>query len=224
MLTRSMIGLALAAFAARADFTIVQKVEGASNEGQMAIRLKADFARADIAPQVSTITDLATGDVITLQHAAKVFIRLPGEQTRALLEKVNEQQQLTNVEPPKLVATGRREKVERRLCEVFTWSAGEVRATDWIARDFPDLPSIVAALGRFQSAGLAAAAQALQPPLSALPGMLIKRELLIGAQKTTTTLLSVSQAPIDDAIFAVPAEYKEQPAPAFQFPSGPPAK
>ena len=43
------------------------------------------------------------------------------------------------------------------------------------------------------------------------------RELTIGAQKTTTTLISVRAAPLEDAIFAVPEGYKEQPAPLFQF-------
>jgi len=200
-----------------ADFTIVQRVEGSANSGQMMIRMKGDLVRADIAPQVSTITNVANDDVTTLQHASKVFIRLPGEQAKAILERANQQQKAVKAEAPTPTPTGRKEKVGSRLCEVLTWSAGEVRATDWVAKDFPNAPTLVAALERFQAAGLSGAAAALQPRLSALPGMLIKRELTIGAQKTTTTLLSVSEAPIDDAVFSVPATYKEQPAPLFQF-------
>lgn len=214
---KRLIVCGLAAVQAQADFTIVQKVEGGANAGQMTIRLRGDLVRADLAPQVSTITNVASGDVTTLQHALKVYIRLPGEQARAILERANRQQQAVNAEPPKPTATGRKEKVGHRACEVFTWSTGEIRATDWLAKDFPNLPVLVAALERFQSAGLSGAAQALQPPLTALPGMLIKRELTIGRQKTITTLLSVREAPIDEAVFTVPATYKEQPAPLFQF-------
>ena len=47
---------------ARADFTIVQRVEGGLNAGQMTLRIKDDKARADLAAQVSTITDLASGE------------------------------------------------------------------------------------------------------------------------------------------------------------------
>ena len=224
MRTRILVSLAFVAGAVRADFTIVQKVEGVGNAGEMTIRLKGNQVRADLAPQVSTITDLASGDVITLQHASKVFIRLPGDQARALLERVNEQQEATSAERPELVATGRKEKVGKRACEVFRWSAGEIRATDWIAKDFPNLDTLVPALERFQNAGLAGAARALQPSLSTLPGMLIKRELTIGGQKTTTTLVSVSEAPIDAALFVVPEPYKEAPAPLCQFPSQVPVK
>lgn len=216
MLTR-LILCALAVAEVHADFTIVQRVEGSANSGQMMIRIKGDFVRADIAPQLSTITNVANDDVTTLQHASKAFIRLPGEQAKAILARANQQQQAARAEPPKPTATGRKEKVGNRPCELFTWSAGEVRAMDWVTKDFPNLPALVAALERFQAAGLSGAAAALQPPLSSLPGMLMKRELTIGAQKTTTTLLSVSEEPIDDTVFSVPATYKEGPAPLFQF-------
>ena len=100
MLTR-LILCTLAAAHAHADFTIVQRVESTANSGQMMIRLKGELVRADIAPQVSTITNVASDDVITLQHASKVFIRLPGEQAKAILRRANEQQQAAKAEPPK---------------------------------------------------------------------------------------------------------------------------
>src|SRR5881394_2833360 len=87
---------------ARADFTIVQKIEGGLNSGQMTLRIKDDKARADLAAQVSTITDLASGETITLQHAAKVFIKIPAEQAQKLFERVQKQQQAVNAETPKL--------------------------------------------------------------------------------------------------------------------------
>ena len=67
--------LIFAANIVRADYTFTQKVEGGGNDGQMTLKLKAHMARADIAPQISIITNLETGDAITLQHAAKVFIK-----------------------------------------------------------------------------------------------------------------------------------------------------
>src|SRR5436190_20801199 len=92
----------LAAASVRADFTIVQRVESGTNNEPMTLKLKGDMARADLAPQVSVITNTVTGDVVTLQHAAKVFIRVPGEQARAVLERVKQQQQAAHAEPPKL--------------------------------------------------------------------------------------------------------------------------
>ena len=220
MLLRLFLLLVVSAtFAARADVTIVQKIEGGINSGEMTLRIKDDKARADIAPQISMITDLATGEVTTLQHAAKLFIKLSGEQARAVLEKVKDQQKAAGAEPPKLTPSGRTEKIDQHVCEVFTWSAGEIRSTDWIAKDHPDAAALLPVLDRFQSAGLAGAARPLQPAMSELPGLLIKREMTIGTQKTTTTLISVSQAALDPSIFTVPADYKAQPAPAFEDPA-----
>lgn len=222
----SRILLIVAAFVcvARADFTIVQRVEGSLNAGQMTLRLKGGKARADIAPQISMITDTETGDVVTLQHAAKVFIRVSAEQARVVLERVKKQQKIANAEQPQLVATGRKEKVEAHECEVFKWSVGEIHATDWIAKGFPNYGGVLAALDRFQNAGLADAARPLQPAMKDFPGMLIKREMDIGGKKTTTVLVSVNEAEIDAAVFDVPKDYKEQPAPAFQLDEPAPPK
>jgi hypothetical protein len=205
---------------AHADFTIVQKIEGGLNSGQMTLRIKDDKARADIAPQVSTITDLGSGETITLQHAAKVFIKIPAEQAQKLFERVRKQQQAVSAEPPKPAPTGRKEKIGTYDCEAFTWSVGTIHATDWVAPGYPNFAAVLSALDKFQGAALAAAARPLQPAMRDLPGLLIKREMTVGAQKTTTTVLSVSDAAVDPAIFIVPADYKEQPAPAFQFEEG----
>ena len=214
----------MAAATARADFTIVQKIEGGLNAGQMTLRIKDDKARADIAAQVSTVTDLATGETITFQHAAKVFIKIPAEQAQKLFERVQQQQKAVSAEPPKLVPTGRKEKIEGHECDVFTWSVGTIHATDWIAPAYPNFAAVLAVLDRFQNSGLAAAARPLQPAMRDYPGLLVKRELTMDTKKTTTTVLSVSDAALDPAIFAVPKDYKEQPAPAFQFEDAPPPK
>ncbi|MEO8352946.1 MAG: DUF4412 domain-containing protein [Chthoniobacteraceae bacterium] len=202
---------------AQADFTIVQKIEGGMNTGKMTLLLKGDKARADLAPQISTITDAATGEVITLQHPAKTFVRIKPEQARQVLDQVKEQQKVTGAEPPKVEPTGQSEKVGPHDCEIFKWTAGEISATDWVAKDFSNYPAILIALEKFQQSGLAAAAAPLQPKLSSLPGMLIKREMMIGKVKTTTTLLSVSEGELADSLFVVPEGYTEQVSPAFDF-------
>lgn len=217
-----VFALPLLSAGARADFTIVQKIEGGLNTGQMTLMLKDGKARADIAPQITVITDGGTGDVITLQHPAKTFVRIPAGQARRIFEKVKEQQKVSGAEAPKPESTGRMEKVGPHDCEIYTWSAGGIKATDWVAKDFSNFAAILAALEKFQQSGLAAAAAPLQPKLSELPGMLIKREMTIGGVKTTTTLLSVSEGDIAGSVFEVPEGYTEQTGPAFDF--APPAE
>jgi hypothetical protein len=195
----------------RADLTILQKSEGAMNSGSLLLRIKGDKARADIAQQITMITDLATGDTVSLNHNAKAMVRVPGEEAaklRALAAGLK-----PGAEQPKLTPTQRKEKVENRECQVFTWHVGEMEVTDWIDPAYADWKTILGELQRFQNAGLANSAQALMPPLDQFPGMVIKREMNHKGTKTTSTLVSVTSEELDAKLFEVPKDYKEQPAP-----------
>jgi Domain of unknown function (DUF4412) len=195
----------------RADLTILQKSEGAMNSGSLLLRIKGDKARADIAEQITMVTDLATGDTVSLNHNAKTMVRVPGEEAaklRALAAGLK-----PGAEQPKLTPTQRKEKVENRECQVFTWRVGEMEVTDWIDPAYADWKTILGELQRFQNAGLANSAQALMPPLDQFPGMVIKREMNHKGTKTTSTLVSVKSEELDPKLFEVPKDYKEQPAP-----------
>ena len=69
--------LLLFAASLRADTVIVQKVEGAGQFSEMTVKLKNGKALMEVAPQISTIYDSGTGDVITIMHAQKMYVKLP---------------------------------------------------------------------------------------------------------------------------------------------------
>jgi hypothetical protein len=206
----------------RADWTITQKVEGGMNSGQMVLRVKGDKTRLDVNTQVSVITDLNTGDATTLNHAARVSMRIPGSEAAKVRDTALGLQTGAAVTPPTLVSTGKKEKVGNYECEVFTWNVGEMKVTDWIAASYPDFKPFLAVLARFQNAGLARSAQPLMPPIESFPGMVLKREMNHRGTTTTTTLLSGKEAPLDARLFEVPADYKSQPP--LQLPTAEPAK
>jgi hypothetical protein len=217
--------LLLTAFAlpAAADLTVVQKTEGAMNSGQMTLRIKGDKARADLSAQISMITDLTTGDTVSLNHSAKVMMRIPGTEAAKMRELSAGIK--PNAEVPKLTPTQRKEKVDNRDCQVFTWRIGEVEVTDWIDPSYADWKTLLGELQRFQNAGLAASAQPLMPPLDQFPGMVIKREMNLKGTKTTATLISVKMDPVDAKVFDIPEGYKEQTAPKLpEAPAAPPEK
>jgi hypothetical protein len=208
---RSVLFVFIFTASLRADWVIVQKVEGGMNSGEMKLFLKGDRARIDVSNQVSVLTDLASGDSITLNHQSKSLLRIPGTEAAKLRENTLAAKPGETPEPLKLTAADRREKVNGHDCEVFTWSTGTLRVTDWVDRDFPNFRVIMAALARFQNAGLAASAQPLMPPLEQFPGMVIRREMEFRGTKTTTTLISAKQEPQGDHLFAAPEDYREQP-------------
>src|ERR1700737_3448845 len=83
----SLVGaLGLALPWARADLTLVQSVEGSSGSNEMTMKLKGDKMRIDVSPQVTTIIDAKTGEMINLMNDQKKVMRISGEKVRATME------------------------------------------------------------------------------------------------------------------------------------------
>ena len=215
----SLLGSCLLA-GARADYVIVQRVEGGRDAGTMTLKIKGAKLRADLAPQISVITDGVTGDVITLAHALRRFMRIPAERTGALQEKM--EKHVGNAGSHggeawrKPVSSGRREKVDRYECEVFTWSGKGLSATYWVARNYPNHAAITAALEQNIRAGLGALSRRMAPKPGDFSGMIMKTELHLADRKLTTTLVSVHEEELADSLFTVPPDYEEAPTPQFE--------
>jgi hypothetical protein len=214
-----LIALFLLTVTVRADWTIVQRVEGGMNANPMTLRLKDDKARVDVGAQVTMLTDVGTGDSITINHNARVFMRIPAAEAQKVRDTALGLKPDAPAAGPQLKPSGRKEKIEGFECEVFTWSLGDLQVTDWIAREYPNFAPVMAALARFQNAGLADAARPFMPPLDQFPGMVVRREMNSRGTKSTTTLLSAKEEPLDATLFDVPKGYKEQPA--LQLPAPP---
>jgi len=121
------IGLLAVTALLRADLVIVQKVEGGGQSGEQTIKIKGDRARTDLNPTVSMITNGATGEMITLMHTGRTYLKVPAEQTKAMLEQL--QKFRTGTEPAKLQPTGKKEKIGDYDCEIFTAGLGTLTAT-----------------------------------------------------------------------------------------------
>ena len=201
---------------ARADLVIVQKVEGGGQSGEQTIRIKGDKSRTDLAPGVSMITDGASGEMVTLLHSARTFLKVPAAQTKAMLGQL--QKLRPNGEAPKLQPTGKKEKIGEFECEIFTVSLGTLNATYWLAKDFPNYPAILAQLEKFQAGAISAMGQGVLPELKDFPGMAVKTEIVMNGKKIVTTLVSANEEEVNATAFNIPAGYKETTSPALTFP------
>ncbi len=199
----------------RADLVIVQKVEGSGQSGEQTIKIKGDQARTDLAQQVSMITNGASGEVVTLMHAQKAFLKISAAQTKAMMEQV--QKLKPTGEPPKLTATGKKEKIGNYDCEIFTTNFGGVGVTYWIAKDFPNYPAVLAQMEKLQGGSISAMGKGLMPELKDFPGMQIKTEMDLGGKKVSTVLVSAKEEDVDPSSFEIPKDYTEASAPAVNF-------
>jgi hypothetical protein len=200
---------------AHADLILVQKVEGGGQTGEQTIKIKGDKSRTDLAQPVSMITDGATGEIVTLIHQQKTFLKISSAQTHAMMEQL--QKLRPGAEPAKLQPTGKKEKIGDYECEIFTTSAGGLAITYWLAKDFPNFPAVMAQLEKFQSGSISAMGKGLLPELKDFPGMMMKTEMDSGGKKIVNTLLSVKEENVDPAVFNIPAGYHEMSTPTLNF-------
>ena len=199
----------------RADLILVQHVDGSGQSGDQTIKIKGDKARTDLSPQISMITNGATGDIVTLMHAPKTFLKTTAAQTKAMLEQLKKL--APSVEGPKLVPTGKKEKVGNYDCEVFTANLGGISVTYWIAKDFPNYQAVLAQMEKLQAGSISAMGKGVLPELKEFPGMQIKTEMDMGGKKVSTVLLSAKEENVDPASFEIPKDYKEASAPPLNF-------
>jgi len=214
-----VIALLAAASLGHADLILVQKTEGGGQSGEQTIKIKGDKARSDLAQPISTITDGATGEMVTLMHQGKTFLKVSPEQTKAMMEQL--QKTLNTGATPTLTPTGKKEKVGEYECDIFTVNVGSMVVTYWLAPTFPNYQSVLAQLDKFQSGAATTMGKGMMPDLKTFPGMVIKTEMNVpgkkGTPKIVTTLVSAKEENVDPSVFNIPANYKEVNSPMLNY-------
>src|SRR5262249_10408402 len=204
--------LAAAVCSARADLTIVQKVERTEGPGETILKMKGDTVRMDVSPTFSMIFDHKTDEMIQLMRPQKTIMRIPGEKMRALAETMKKSG--ISGGSSKITPTGKKETIEGYEAEEYTSENPTFRTSYWLAPKFPNGAAVLGELRRLKpSAGRQS--DFGMPGFSDLPAVPIRTVFTMGETKVTSTIVSVKQEPIDDAVFAMPPDYKELQIPDF---------
>jgi hypothetical protein len=208
------IALLLSAGVLLADVVVTQKVEGGGQAGDVVIKIKGDKIRADLPQQVSSLTDTATGEVITLMHAQKSYLRISPERAKALMQKMQERVGGNGgTAPVVLTPANRKEKIGDWEAEVFTSKVGGLDITYWFVKDFPDYAKFAESIAKLHETSLGGLNKGLGPNPREFPGMPVKTEMNLGGKKITSTIVSVKEESVEPSVFEVPAAYKEMDLP-----------
>ncbi len=205
-----LLGMCLP-LSARADLIIVQKVEGAGPVADMTIKIKGDKARIDATPQMSTIIDGKTGEMINLMNDQKAAVRVSAEKMKAAAEMVSkftDKNKNKSVEKPKLTATGKKETVNGYEAEEYVYEAPDLKATYWIASKYPDGAAILKEMQSLKSEAWTAS-NAKMPDYRDFPGLPIKTVISVGGNQITSTITSIRKDPVSDAEFSIPKDFQE---------------
>ena len=125
----SLIVTAFLSATARGDLTIVQKVEGVGSVKQITTKLKGDKARVEVSPEVTTIIDNKSGDMLSLMNTKKKFVRISAERSKAIAELASKYSGDSPVaaERSKLTPTGKKEMINGYDVEEYIRESTSVR-------------------------------------------------------------------------------------------------
>ena len=173
-----------------ADLTIVysttvqpasqsQKAEGTGAATNMTIKIKGDKARIEASPQLTTIFDGTTGEVINLMNDQKTVVRISPEKMKAVTDMLNKfSSKKPAPEKRKLTPTGSKEMVNGYETEQYTYDGPDFKAIYWVAPSYPDGTAILAQLQSIKSE-FWDAANTKMPDFRDFPGLPIRTRLIM---------------------------------------------
>jgi len=204
-----------------ADLTIVQKIEGAGSTSEMMVKIKGDLIRVDPSPEISSIINNKTGEMITIMHPQKAFMKISGEQAKAMMAQAKGPNASTPAKSPELKATGEKETIENTEgkfeAEKYTFTtAGGIKGTYWIVKNYPNAAKILTEMSNMAKGPIGESMSAGVPDPTSLPGFPIKSTLEVtGQSPVTATVFSVKETPISDADFKTPEGYQTMSMPGM---------
>jgi len=215
----SLFALIAAIASARADLTVVQTVDApGASANQITIYTKGDKMRMDTAPQVSTIVDGKTGEIVTLMKDQKCAVRISAEKMKAaadMIKKFTDKDGSTELAKPK--PTGRKETIRGYEAEEYVVDRGALKASYWLAPKYPDGAAILRQLQAVKSE-MWNSVNPNETNLHDFPALPIRTVVDMRGTKMTTELVSVKQDLLPDATFAIPADYREVKGPEMLLP------
>jgi len=186
-----MIVTAFLSVTARGDLTIVQKVEGIGSFKQITTKLKGDKARVEVSPEMATIIDNKSGEMLNLMNGKKKFLRISADKSKAIAELASKYGGVSSVATakPKLKPTGKKEMINGYEAEEY--SAAIVKQLQAIApAAWNDI-----AKGMFD--------------YSDFPGLPLRTIVKTNGSEIISTITSIKQGPLSEAEFSVPKDFEE---------------
>jgi hypothetical protein len=202
---------------ARGDLTIVQKVEGSGSVKQITTKLKGDKARLEVAPEVTTIIDNKSGEVLSLMNAKKKFLRISADKSKAIAEMASKYagDSSAAAERSKLTPTGTKEMINGYEAEEYVRESPSVKESYWIALKYPDSAAIVKQLQAIIPAAWNDIAKGMFDYRD-FPGLPLRTIVKTGGREITSTITSIKQDPLSEAEFSVPKDFQELKVPNLQ--------
>jgi hypothetical protein len=192
---------------ARADLTIVQRVDGVAQNGEVTVKIKGDKERIEAPSQPIRIIDGKSGQMTDLMNDRKSFVQISAAQIKAAAESMN----LTadkNSAASKLTPTGKKDTIGGFETEEYTYATPQFKASFWIASKYPGAADILKQMQQ-PIAGAWKPSNMGMPDYTDFKGLPIKTVISVGPNEVVTTIVSVKQDPVSASEFEIPKDYQQ---------------
>src|SRR5438067_5722986 len=193
---------------AQADLTIVQRVEGVGQDGEVTVKIKRDKERIDAPSQPTRIIDGKTGEMTDVLNEKKSFVRISAEQMRAAAETINKFDESKQSSASKLTSTGKKETVNGYETEEFVFETPKFKASFWVATKYPDAAGILKQM-QVPVSGAWKPSNMGMPDYTDFAGLPLKTVISIGTNQVVTSIVSIKKDPISAAEFDIPKDFQE---------------
>lgn len=210
----ALVFAVLAVQSVKADWVIIQKSNADGKDQEVTMKVKGDMARSDMGEKMSVILDGASGKVTVLMHEQKSMMKMDADSMKSMMAMAGNLLGGKDKKAAKPTPTGQMEKVGKYDAEIFTWSGAIGTGKFWVAKDFPHAAELNAVQDKIMKA-MGNPAATFAPASGDFPGMVVKSELSVMGKAVIGELVSVTEQPVDAAIFTLPVDYKELKMPAL---------
>ena len=209
-------------FSARADLTIVQRVDGTGQNGETTVKIKGDKERIDSPSQPTRIIDGKTGEMTNLMNDQKSFVKISAAQIKAAAESMSLNADKKSGSST-LASTGRKETIDGYETEEYTYETPRFKASFWIASKYPGATEILKQM-QAPIAGAWKPSNLGMPDYTDFKGVPLKTVISVGPNEVVTTIVSIKQDPLNASDFEIPKGFQELEQPVRStLPAGSPS-
>jgi hypothetical protein len=191
---------------ARADLTIIQRVDGVGQNGDVTVKIKGDKERIDAPSQPTRIIDGKTGEMTDLISDQKSFVKISAAQIKAAAESMNLNADKKSGSS-KLASTGKKETINGYETEEYAYETPQFKASFWVASKYPGAADILKQM-QAPIAGAWKPSNMGMPVYTDFNGLPIKTVISVGANQVVTTIMSIKQDPVSAGEFEVPKDFQ----------------
>jgi len=191
---------------ARADLTIVQRVDGVAQNGDVTVKIKGDKQRIDGPSQPTRIIDGKKGEMTDLITDQKGFVTISAAQIKAAAASMNLNPD-KNSTASKLTPTGKKETINGYETEEYVYQTPQFKASFWVAKKYPGAADILKQM-QAPISGAWKPSNMGMPDYTDFSGMPLKTVISVGESQVATTIISIKQDPLSANEFEIPKDFQ----------------